>query len=246
MAKVLNPLASERASGKIVTKIYQAWRGLNVVRRFTMPTIRYTESQMKRRGNFAQLSIGWRDVLSSANRDTWDAMELSIVNLWGQPVKATGLDLYQKINSILLDSGKTLLVDAPLTPALLSPDCAGTFDATVNKIVVVGPTVDEVTDYAPFVDVWIAGLSEFVSTVANVTTIKTNGIRPSQNPGKNGYRHIAFMNENDLANQTINFTDFAGAPLAADIKIAVIIIRYTSDGMKSVPVWVEGETVLHV
>jgi len=243
MAKILNPLQSQAVSGKVIAVIHQAWRGLNVVRRFTMPTIRHTASQMSRRGNFGSLSVSWKSVLTILQRKTWEALNLNIKDIWGNDIRATGLNLYQRINGVLLDAGKTLLTDAPISSAMASPIVTPTFISASSKIVVTKPTVGEVAEYSPFFDIWVAGISVAGVTALDVTEIKTSGISPSINPAKNVFRHVQFIEENSTTDQTVNFADLSGAALAGDIKIAVIVIRYTKDGMKSVPVRIEEITV---
>ena len=246
MAKVFNPLQSERASGKASGGIFQSWRGLNVFRKFTMPTIRNTVTQMKRRGNFSITSKNWKEILTQPERDSWNALKLTIHDLWAVSIRATGLDLYKKINEVLLDAGKTLLTLAPTTTSMAGPLCTIKNDATANEITVPKPSADEVTEYAPFFDVWVAGLSAFVETVANVTLITTVGVSPSINPGKNSFRHIAFVNENSTTDQTLRFRSAPAVDLPAGVKLSVYVIRYTKDGLKSVPVKMEGISVLHV
>ena len=241
--KVKLPMQSQAASGKLVGAIHQAWRGLNVIRKFTMPTIRHTVSQMARRANFGTLSKNWGTILTVAERSTWESMKMTVKDLWGELVHCTGLDLYQKINSILLDAGKTLLTEAPITGAMATPDATLVNTNALNQIVIPKPSADEISEFSPFVDVWVAGLSVFNSTAANVTSISTNGVKPSINPAKGIYRHICFIDENSSTNQTINFVKEVGTPMDPDLKLSVLVIRYTKDGMKSVSLKLEGITV---
>lgn len=243
MAKVKLPLQSQAVSGKVIGVIHQAWRALNIVRRFTMPTIRHTATQVARRANFGSLSVLWKNTLTIAQRITWETLDLGIKDLWGESVNTTGLNLYQRINGILKDAGKTLLDSAPISSAMPSPTVTPTFISASSKIVVTKPSAGDATEYAPFVDIWLAGINVAGVPVANVTEIKTTGISPSINPAKNVYRHVQFIDENDTTDQTINFVDLAGGALAGDIKLSIFVIRYTKDGMKSVSVKIEEITI---
>jgi len=244
--KVKLPMQSQAASGKLVGAIHQAWRGLNIIRKFTMPTIRHTASQMNRRAHFGTLSANWKNVLTTAQRITWDNMTLTIKDLWGEIVSATGINLYKKINEVLLDAGKTLLTDAPTSSPMATPLCTSTFTNAVNTVVVPKPSAGEVSTYAPFFDVWIAGINTFVSTITNTTKIYTTGVLPSHNPAIGIYRHVCFVTENSTTDQTIEFWKSLAVEMDGGIKISVLIIRYTKDGRKSVPLKLEGITVTHV
>jgi hypothetical protein len=243
MAKIKNPLFSEKVSGKASGGIFQTWRGLNVFRKFTMPTIRHTETQMARRTNFGSLSVAWGNVLSALQRTAWEKLDLRIKDIWGDDVNTTGLNLYQRINGVLKDAGKTLLEDPPTTQAMEAPVVTPTFVAGSSKIVIAKPTAGEVSEYAPFFEVWVAGTSVAGTTVANVTEIKTTGVKQSINPAKNLYRRVCFIDENSTTDQTVNFAGTEGAALAGDIKIAAIVVRYTKDGMRSVVVRTENITI---
>jgi len=246
MAKVLLPLQSQAVSGKVIGVIHQVWRGLAIVRRFTMPTIRHTVKQVAQRVSFGTLPGYWSNVLTIAQRATWESMKLAISDLWGTSVRATGLDLYVKINNVLLNAGKTLLTDAPITSAMSSPEVVPAFVAGSSAIAVTKVSAEDLAAYSPFVDVWVAGVSVAGATVANVTEIQTTGVKASINPAKNVFRHVCYIDENATTDQTINFADTVGAALAGDIKISVLVIRYTKDGMKSVIVRSENITIAAV
>ena len=246
MAKVKLPLLSQAVSGKVIGVIHQAWRGMTVVRRFTMPTIRHAATQVTRRANFGSLSVLWKTVLTVAQRITWQNLNLGIKDLWGENVNTTGLNLYQRINGILKDAGKTLLTSAPITAAMPSPIPTVTIDASAETIVIPKPSAGDVATYAPFIDIWLAGVSVAGVTALDATEIKTTGVAASINPAKNVFRHVQFIDENSAANQTITFKDLAGAFHVAGIKLSIFVIRYTKDGMKSVPVRIEAITETHV
>jgi len=245
MAKVLLPMQSRAVSGKVVGVIHQAWRGLSVIRKFTMPTIRHTVIQMIQRNALTTLSRNWKSFLEPSERETWRKMKLVIKDLWGEPVYATGSNLYVKVNEPLLYAGKTLKTDAPVSAAMSSPVCSSLFDNTGNQVIVPKPTAGEVDESAPFFEIWVAGLSAFVSTIANVTLVTTVGILPSQAPQKNMFRRICSVTENSITDQTIRFRKSEAVDLDPGVHVCVIVIRYTQFGMKSVPVRVEGISVLH-
>lgn len=246
MAKILGPLGSQAVSGKVITVIHQMWRGLNIVRKFTMPTIRHTDTQVARRVNFGTLSINWETVLTAEQRKTWEEMKVEIKDLWGNLVRATGLNLYQKINTVLIDAGKALKTIAPITSPMVSPTIEEVFDATENKIQTAAPDAGDVAAYAPFVDVWVAGTTISAETVANATTVKTTGVKPSITPAKNLFRHVAFIDESVGNKQSIIFLDSDGNDFMKDVKIAVLIIRYTKDGLRSTVVKSTNITIDHV
>jgi hypothetical protein len=243
--KVLNPKGSERASGRFIGSVFYTRKGTNVIRKYVKPTTKYTESQLARRENFSILSANWRDVLTDAQRSTWNLFKMSVNDVFKNAVQLSGINLYKKINETLLDAGKSLILSAPTTEAMTVPTATMTNDGTGNFIVITKPSADEVTKYAPFVSIHIAGGGALVSTVENTTILTTEGILPSKQAQKNMFRRICFITENSDTDQTVYIRKEEAVDLDPGVHLVVIVQRVTADGMKSAAIRLDGVSVLH-
>lgn len=118
MAKVVNPLMSAQARGKVGGLVFNSWRGQNTVKGFKSPSQPRTTRQLAVRSYLATLSRAWAG-LTQAQRDTWDAWAAAhLVSDWtGQPVRMTGENAFIKCNSLMLDQAKSTVTTAPVVSA---------------------------------------------------------------------------------------------------------------------------------
>lgn len=243
--KVLNPKGSERASGRFIGSVFMTRKGTNIIRKYVYPTTKYTDPQLIRRENFSTLSANWRDVLTDANRTTWNALKLVVTDIWKNAIQLSGINLYKKLNEDLLDAGKSLIANAPISSPMTPPNATMTTDGTGNYVTIPKPTADEITEYAPFCSVWVAGTSVFISTASNSTIITTTGILPSRQAQKNMFRRICFVTEASAADQTIYLRKEAAVDLDAGVHLVVLIERHTKDGLRSAVIRLDGVSIAH-
>ncbi len=131
MAKVLNPLMSGAARGKVGGIIFNVWRGLATVKIHKSPAQPRTARQLAVRSYITTLSRAWAG-LTDAQRSAWtDWADLHPVSDWtGTNIRMTGENAYIKLNSILLDLGKDA-VDTP--PSVAGPTSVDGFNCTGSQ-----------------------------------------------------------------------------------------------------------------
>jgi len=114
MAKVLNPLLSVEARGKMEGLIYNTWHGISYVKAFSSPNQPNTEAQLLARSRMSSVAADWRS-LTQAQRNTWatyaDANPLS--DWTGQPKRITAFNWYVRCNVQLERMGESAITDAP-------------------------------------------------------------------------------------------------------------------------------------
>jgi hypothetical protein len=118
MAKVIGPLNSTEARGGLGALIYNTWRGIATVKRFTSPAQPRTTRQLAVRGYLTTLSRDWAG-LTQVQRDGWNAYAAAHpVSDWtGNPKRITGENMFIKCNTIRLDLGLASVDTAPATTA---------------------------------------------------------------------------------------------------------------------------------
>jgi len=72
MAKVIGPLHSSEARGRMGGLVFNTWRGLNVVKQSTSPANPRTIAQLNIRAIAVGQARGWQGE-SAANQAAWDA-----------------------------------------------------------------------------------------------------------------------------------------------------------------------------
>lgn len=92
MAKVTDPLRSSEARGKVGGVIYNSWRGISYVKRFTAPVQPMSEKQMHVRVTMQEANNAWRNDLNAAGRALWDAYAQThlLLDWTGQPKRISG------------------------------------------------------------------------------------------------------------------------------------------------------------
>lgn len=71
MAKVIGPLSSFEARGKVGSVVYGVWKGINTVRQMFIPANPNTQAQQNIRAAMKISVTAWQG-LTPANKLTWD------------------------------------------------------------------------------------------------------------------------------------------------------------------------------
>ncbi len=154
MAKLLSPLMSAEARGKVGGTIYNTCRGIKYAKTFTAPANPQTTRQLAVRNLLSQYSRSWRG-LSQTQRDAWityaDANPR--VDWTGQPVRWSGLNWYIACNSLLADIGASAISSPPSTVAPDAPSgVALSLTSGTLKLAWTAPTGNTLQ-----IDVWLLG-----------------------------------------------------------------------------------------
>jgi len=232
MAKVMSPLYSAKASGKFMAMVFQSWRGLAVVREFEAPTQPNTVRQVAVRAIFTEISNYWANTLTEGLRTAWANFVLRWTDLWGNEVSLTGLNLFQKFNFILRDSGRAFQETTP--PPITPPNIPETelvnpgFFATGWGLLSPAEMTKE-----PFVDVWIAGTIKSVKYDAMTRTclITTDGLPQGVNPVKSDFRHAIYIPDTNVGTTNVKvYFDTPDVLFTNPVRIALILRRYNKHG----------------
>lgn len=105
-------------SGSIGGTTFSHNKGGPYIRTRAIPTNPNTARQQAVRTILASLAAAWSNVLTAAQRATWDAFAEAntITNALGQSVKITGLGWYLRCGARLMDAGGTVPTAAPTAP----------------------------------------------------------------------------------------------------------------------------------
>jgi len=128
MAKVLNPLFSSEARGRVQGLQFNTWRGTRFVKAQTSPAQPRTQRQLQIRAWTTVLVRYWA-LLSVANRGYWNdyAVAHPDIDWTGSPKRLTGLNWFVRCNLRVLDLGGTI-VESP--PEIAAPDAPAAFTLT--------------------------------------------------------------------------------------------------------------------
>ena len=120
MAKVLfgNGIADMRRSQAGST--FARNKGGSYVRQRVRPTNPQTVNQIRLREALSTLSKAWGSELTQAQRDSWTIFaELNtVIDVLGQALTLSGIQMYIKLNTRLLQSGQPRINDPPLDLAV--------------------------------------------------------------------------------------------------------------------------------
>ena len=144
------------ASGSISGTVFSHNKGGPYIRNRRVPTNPDTERQGEVRSIFAALAAAWTNVLSAAERATWDAYAEAntILNALGQAVKQTGLAWYVRCNARLQDAGLTLVAEAPIAPA---PANFLTFTPTFTSTTAISVAYTAALAAGEAMQIWMTG-----------------------------------------------------------------------------------------
>lgn len=112
MAKFL-PIAGN-LSGSVGANTYSHNRGGSYVKRRGVPTNPNSARQQATRGWLANLAAAWKS-LTSAQKNAWASFALAHpgTDSLGNTIARTGAQMYNALNSRLLDGGAAIVSDAP-------------------------------------------------------------------------------------------------------------------------------------
>jgi len=127
MAKLIGPLHSAEARGRVSGLIYNTWRGISYAKAFCAPAQPRTKIQLRVRAMTTQLVRAWQG-LTQDNRDHWNAYaaEHPQIDWTGNPKRLSGLNWYLRCNFRILYFAETLIDDPPAVPG---PDPVTNFAA---------------------------------------------------------------------------------------------------------------------
>jgi hypothetical protein len=234
MPKVDQPLSSLHASGLYLSRIYYFLKGINYVRKYTPPPKPTSQKQLAIQNIFGTLTNNFTGVLNYTQQQAWNNKKISIRDFWGTQHVINGLPLYQKINNVLLSAGKSILTLPPETGPLFMPQIT-TYNTANNDFSQILPlTPGVVSQYAPFLEIWIAGKIYDCNLIGNTLIVKMDGIKPTRNPTKKQFLRAGFITENTTDSCVIGYRDANGNLLPGNKHIVVMIRRFTKDGIPSI------------
>lgn len=173
--KVTGPMFSVDARGGIFNSIvYAAWRGINYIREFAMPTNPQTIRQMLIRGFLTTASRAWI-ALTDVQRNLWRdfADTLTYRTQIGQSYNPTGIAVYVGLSVIAQDQLQVPVLVPPTTPAPVQ--LAGA--AAVTGVLASGDI-----DCS-----WTGADGDSVDIQC------TRALSPGEVAGKNLYRHVDYV-----------------------------------------------------
>ena len=127
MAKLLDPLRSSEARGRVGGVIYNTARGAKYAKVFTSPVQPRTARQLAIRALMQVCTRAWAD-LAAGERAAWNnyATLHTEIDWTGQPITLSGFNWYCRLSVRLLDEALSV-VDTP--PAVAAPNAPTTFSA---------------------------------------------------------------------------------------------------------------------
>lgn len=122
MAKVVSPLMSTEARGKVSGFIYNTWRGISYVKKFTSPAQPNTAKQLAIRALNKTCTLAWAGI-TAAQRAAWNAYaETHLRTDWtGNPKRVTGQNWFVSCSMALLRFGSAIVATAPTEAAPAPP-----------------------------------------------------------------------------------------------------------------------------
>lgn len=117
MAKVLTPLLSFSASGKIAdTLVAFTWKGINVMRQYVKPANPKTADQVTQRGHFSDMVESWRNYfVDTSMRTAWNRLALVL------PTPMSGFNAFMRnaVQMVLTDPDASFGFDVTAVAAQL-------------------------------------------------------------------------------------------------------------------------------
>lgn len=118
MAKVMNPLMSSEARGKVGGTVYNTWRGIRYAKQNTSPAQPRSQRQLLIRGYMTRLTRLW-GVLDAAERISWNDYSTAHPDIdWtGTSRRITGMNWFSRCGVRLLDMAQAVVHTAPIVAA---------------------------------------------------------------------------------------------------------------------------------
>lgn len=129
------PLLLTSMSGSLGGLTFSHNAGGPYVRQRSNPTQPNTPQQSLLKAFFGALATAWRATLTAAQRDDWDlyAAATPLIDKLGQEFFPSGLNMFIRGNTGLLQNGAVLVIEGPPTaglPTMTPPACTGVDAAT--------------------------------------------------------------------------------------------------------------------
>lgn len=152
--KLVNPLMSTEARGKLGGVVYNTWRGTRYAKIQSSPAQPRSSEQLQIRAILSLLSRSWQS-LTAAQRQAWsDYAETHTETDWtNTPKRITGLNWYIRLNTRLMLNGWTTIATPPSEPA---PPAPTNLEATggIGQIEI---TWDNYAGTGTSVEIWLDG-----------------------------------------------------------------------------------------
>ncbi len=248
MAKVLQGIGVEKISGTIGGTTFQTWRGMLIARGKPTPHNPQTARQTRIRSIVSTISRAWRDVLTIGQRVAWNqfAEVFPWFDVFGRSLSLTGISLFLKINTVLLDHDLSMQITPPPPvepPELTNVTLAEVAAEMVLKINQLTPGI--ITAQGSFIDVWVAGGFVSISETGSpppvyVTTIGSQCLPAGRKHQKSNFRHVIYRDDTEVSTpeeqNQINIAPIIEQPVNCVVRLQ----RYNKFGRYSVPVIFEG------
>lgn len=116
MAKVIGPLHSTEARGRIDSLVYGTWRGIRFVRTYIEPVFGSPDPRIAQKALVAAANASWK-LLSAAQQASWHhyAQEHPRIDWSGVPIRISGYNAYISCHTICSRAGGSPLSVAPTT-----------------------------------------------------------------------------------------------------------------------------------
>lgn len=154
MAKLIGPLHSAEARGRVSGLIYNTWRGIAYAKAFCAAAQPRSQRQLQIRAWSMEFVRTWGR-LTQAQRDAWNAYAVAHPEIdWtGNPKRLTGLNWYLRCSVRLADMGAAIQPLPPITAAPGSPAAFVAADGVLQSVLTWTATGG--TDMT--LDAWIIG-----------------------------------------------------------------------------------------
>ncbi|MBE3118971.1 MAG: hypothetical protein IMZ50_09485 [Candidatus Atribacteria bacterium] len=128
--KLLDPMRSSEARGRVGGVIYNTARGVRYGKVFTSPCQPRTQKQLAVRALFQMATRAWQ-LLSSPERDNWNDYGTAHPEIdWtGQPIAKSGFNWFTRLTTRLLWTDN---VQSDTPPAVAAPDAPLAFSAATG------------------------------------------------------------------------------------------------------------------
>lgn len=122
MAKLVQPLMSLEARGKMGGLIYNTWRGIATVKSFASPSQPNTAGQLAARARLASVSGAW-SILSDTERAAWTSYaDAHLESDWtGNPKRLTAQNWFVRCNTRIDLVGGAAITSPPASAPPASP-----------------------------------------------------------------------------------------------------------------------------
>lgn len=179
-AKVINPLLSVEARGRMAGLVYNTWHGISYVKAHSGPNQPNSAAQLAARARLVTIGAEWRD-LTQAQRDAWGVYADSHPETdWtGNPLRLTGQNWYMRCSIQLNRVGQTSVATPP---AIAAPDPATGFLLSF-PVADIEADWTTPTDGAHYLDIWMLGpVSTGVDPKIEHATGRVNIVATSAQP----------------------------------------------------------------